>query len=156
MQAAVDRHHDPDVSNRALLDALAPYEVLTTFNSGRVLFDEGVTPTGVHVLLSGDVDLKFSSRVDTEPIRLSEGGTVLGLSSMVAWRGHEYTATAVGPVMTGFVDRETFLRVLDESPTRWFDVLQILSRDISSCYDRVRELSERRRWTTADHRVRET
>jgi hypothetical protein len=39
--------------------------------------------------------------------------------------------------------------VLNETPALWLTVLRVLSRDISSCYDRVRELSVPRRMAEA-------
>ena len=134
----------PELSNKNLLDVLAFHEVLSNFGAGKTIFEAGQEPDGVYVLLSGDVDLKFHGKQDPAPVRLTGGGTILGLSSLTAGRTHEYTATAANDVLLGYVDRKTFMRVLNESPTRWFDVLQILSRDISSCYERVKEISAAR------------
>ncbi|HEX6085278.1 MAG TPA: cyclic nucleotide-binding domain-containing protein [Thermoanaerobaculia bacterium] len=124
-----------------LLETLAPHQIAATYPPGAILFAEGAPPAGVHVLLSGAVDLHFAGRNSDRPLRVAERGTILGLSSMMGGRPHEYTAAAAKPVRTGFLDTATFFRVLNEQPALWLDVLRILSRDISSCYDRVRELS---------------
>ena len=129
------------MSETQLLETLAPHEIAGSYAPGSVLFHEAAQPWGVHVLLSGTVDLHFAGKNSDLPIRLDERGTILGLSAMMGGRPHEYTATAVTNVATGFLDTATFFRVLNESPALWLTVLRILSRDISSCYDRVRELA---------------
>jgi CRP/FNR family cyclic AMP-dependent transcriptional regulator len=124
-----------------LLQVLAANQVLYTFEPGTIVFREGTPPNGVYVLLSGQVDLHFTGRNDDRALLFEESGTILGLSSLMSGRPQEYTATAVTSLITGFVDNETFFRVLNENPALWLNVLRILSRDISSCYDRVRELA---------------
>lgn len=138
-----ERQAEIEASNDALLTALSSHEKRTTYSSGEVIFTHGACPEGVYVLREGTADLLFSGKGAGQPLQI-DAGNVLGLSSLVSNRNHEYTATAAEAAIVGFVDRATFFRVLNQSPERWFDVLRILSRDISSCYDRVRELAERR------------
>lgn len=134
---------DTEGNNRALIEALSPFAMRKVLEPGDVIFVEGAWPDGVYILERGSADLLFSGRGEHTPHRI-DAGTILGLSSMVSERAHEYTATAVDRVMVAFVSRTTFFQVLGEAPSRWFDVLKILSRDIGSCYDRVRELALRR------------
>lgn len=126
--------------NSRLINTLAEYQKVHVFERGASLFKENETPDGVHVLLSGEVDLLFARRGDDIPLHFASAGQILGLSSIVSGRNHEYSATATTTVLTGFVDRDTLFRVLHDNPERWFDVLQVLSRDIISCYDRVKQL----------------
>ena len=135
---------EPTDNNSRLISALAEYQKVHVYERGTTLFSEGSTPDGVHVLLSGDVDLLFSRRNDNIPLHFARAGQVLGLSCLVSGRNHEYTATATSTVLTGFVDRETLVGVLHDNPERWFDVLQVLSSDIVSCYDRVKQLATNR------------
>jgi CRP-like cAMP-binding protein len=130
--------------NSRLLSTLASHERVCTFERGTTLFRAGDAPLGVHVLLSGEVDLQFDVDRHAEPVHFDVAGQILGLSSLVSGRNQEYTALARTSVVTGFVDRDTFFRILHEAPERWFDVLQVLSRDISSCYDRVKEMASRK------------
>ena len=120
------------------------YQKVHVFERGAELFKEGDVPEGVHVLLSGEVDLLFMRRDDAVPLHFARAGQVLGLSCLVSGRNHEYTATATSTVLTGFVDKATLVKVLHDNPDRWFDVLQVLSSDIISCYDRVKQLATSR------------
>lgn len=130
--------------NSRLISALAEYQKVHVYERGTILFKEGETPEGVHVLLSGEVDLLFTRRDDAVPLHFARAGQVLGLSCLVSGRNHEYTATATSTVLTGFVDKATLFKVLHDNPERWFDVLQVLSSDIISCYDRVKQLATSR------------
>ena len=126
--------------NARLIAALAPYETVRVFERGTVIFREGEEPKGIHVLLSGEIELLFSTHTDSAPLLFAVPGQILGLSSIVSGRNHEYTATSKTTVLMGFVPSNVFFKVLHDSPARWFDVLQVLSSDISSCYARVKEL----------------
>lgn len=129
------------MTEKQLLETLNPHQIAGTYAPGATLFHEGAQPWGVHILLSGRIDLHFAGRNADEPIPIEGNGTILGLSAMMGGRPHEYTATASTDVTTGFLDTATFFRVLNDTPSLWLTVLQILSRDILSCYDRVRALA---------------
>jgi CRP-like cAMP-binding protein len=128
--------------NPLTTQTLAPYERIERWPAGALLFREGERPRGVYFLHSGEVDLLFSSRAgEAKPLLVAEAGQLLGVSCVVSGRPHDCSATARTGCVTGFIDRETFLRVLDEQPALWFTVLQMISSDINSCWDCMRTLS---------------
>ena len=129
-------------ANQSVLQTLAPYETVEARPAGKVLFQENESPHGVWVLLSGEVDLVFSSRAgQAKPLRIAGAGQILGLSCVVSGRSHDCSATTRTACVTGFIPKEHFLSLLDENPTLWFSVLQTLSSEINSCYDCMRTLS---------------
>ncbi len=131
-----------DACNESVLQTLAPYENVEAWPAGKVLFQQDDPPLGVYVLLSGEADLVFSSRTgQTKPLRIAGAGQILGLSCIVSGTAHDCSATTRTLVVTGFIDKATFLRLLDRNPSLWFTVLQILSTEINSCYDCMRTLS---------------
>jgi CRP-like cAMP-binding protein len=132
---------DTNEFNSRLINTLAEYQKVHVFERGVSLFKENEAPVGVHVLLSGEVDLLFARRGDDVPLHFASAGQILGLSSLVSGRNHEYTATATTTVLTNFIERDVLFNVLHDNPQRWFDVLQVLSSDIISCYDRVKQLA---------------
>lgn len=128
-----------------VLQTLAPYEMIETWPAGIPLFRESEDPSGVYVLLSGDVDLVFASRAGVvRPLRLAGAGQILGLSCIVSGRPHDCSATTRTTAVTGFIPKATFLKLLDENPALWFSVLQMISSEINSCYDCMRSLSASR------------
>lgn len=128
-------------ANQRLIEALAVYEKVITPGRGAVLFDRGQVPVGVYVLLEGTVEMAFDAPAPN-PIGLSIAGTILGLNALVADRTMDYTALATEDTVVGWVPKDAFFRVLEGTPALWMDVLKVLSRDVGSCYDRVRELAE--------------
>jgi len=136
---------EPGSCTSSVLQTLAPYETVEGWPAGKLLFRESESPRGVYVLLSGEVDLLFSSRSgQAKPLRIAEAGQILGLSCVVSGRQHDCSATARSSVVTGFIAKDKFLSLLDENPALWFSILQMLSTDINSCYDCMRTLTAAR------------
>jgi CRP-like cAMP-binding protein len=133
-------HDGVQLANAALVHALAPCQELRRVPNGAVIFSENESPAGVHVLLAGAVSMKFSAQPDA-PVRMCTLGTILGLNAIVSSRPYDYTAIGHEEAVVGFIPKEKFLDTLNGVPALWLEVLKVLSRDIGSCYDRVRELA---------------
>ncbi|HXH37097.1 MAG TPA: Crp/Fnr family transcriptional regulator [Thermoanaerobaculia bacterium] len=117
-------------------------QTLEIWPAGRTLFYEGEEPRGVYVIHSGIVDLIFSAK-DGRAKALNEGrpGQIIGLSSVFSHRPHDYTATVRTTSNLGFVDDATFHRLLENTPAMLFGVLRLLSEDVNSCYECMREIA---------------
>ncbi len=125
-----------------ITETLAPYEKSELIPRGQLLFREGEEPRGLYFLHSGQADLLFASRTgDTKTLRVAEAGQILGLSCIVSRRPHDCTATAKTQCTVGFIDRQTFQRLLEERPGLWFTVLQLISADVNACWDCMRALA---------------
>jgi CRP-like cAMP-binding protein len=133
-------HDGAQLANAALVHALAPHQELRSVPNGAVIFSEGGWPSGVHILLAGAVDMRFSVQ-PSDPVRMFALGTVLGLNAIVSSRTYDYTAIGHDGAVLGYLPKDKFLSILNASPSLWLEVLKVLSRDIGSCYDRVRELA---------------
>ncbi|HYR29270.1 MAG TPA: cyclic nucleotide-binding domain-containing protein [Thermoanaerobaculia bacterium] len=131
--------------SRSIIETnLADRETLIRFSAGQTLFREGETPRGVYVLHSGTVDLLFSARDGSaKPLREAQPGQILGLSCVVTQRPHDCTATAAEPCEVAFIERDDFLRALDDSPAVWFSVLRVLSSEVNAVYDDIRTMAAR-------------
>lgn len=123
-----------------LLDAaLTERETLQRQPAGNILFDEGRQPRGIYLVHSGAIELLFrTGNGELKRARAGGVGEILGLGSVVSCRPHEYTARAVTTCELGFIDKESFLQVLDEHPAIWFSVLRLLSQDVNASYDSLR------------------
>lgn len=104
------------------------------YERGDVIFHEGAQPEGVFFVHVGAAALSHA----TLPARISGSGDVLALSSVTTGAPHEWTATALTDCEIGFVERNEFLRALDESPALWFSVLHVLSGEVNAAYDEIR------------------
>ncbi|HEX6639538.1 MAG TPA: cyclic nucleotide-binding domain-containing protein [Thermoanaerobaculia bacterium] len=131
--------------SRSIIEAsLADHETLVRFRTGETLFLEGQQPRGVYVLHSGTVNLLFAGKNGAaKALREAQPGQILGLSCVVTQRVHDCTATAATPCDVAFIERNEFLRTLDDSPAVWFSVLRILSSEVNAAYDDMRMLAAR-------------
>ena len=125
-----------------IADTLSEHETLERYGEGRLLFREGEEPRGVYVIHSGTVDLVFSAKDGrAKALWLARAPQIAGLSSVFSRRPHDYTATIRSTSELGFVDAITFHQILESSPTIWFSVLRLLSEDVNSCYDCMKDIA---------------
>lgn len=117
------------------VDDLLTRTELQRFAAGRVLFEEGELPAGVYILHSGKVTL--SNGVT------ARAGEILGLMAVISGRPHLSSAVAVSPCEVGFIERDEFRDLVDQSPAVWFTVLRQMSQDVNASYEVIRERSDR-------------
>ena len=127
-------------TRRPLLDdALTEHERLQHAHAGTILFDEGEQPYGIYVLHSGKVDLLYRGRPgELRNLREGYSGEILGLGAVVSGRAHDYAARACSACELGFIDKDSFLGMLEENPATWLNVLRLLSHHVNSSYDLLR------------------
>lgn len=129
--------------SRSIIEtSVADHETLIRFRTSETLFREGEQPRGVYVLHSGKVHLLFAGKNGCiKPLREAQPGQILGLSCVVTQRAHDCTATAATPCEVAFIERDEFLRTLDDSPAVWFSVLRVLSSEVNAAYDDMRVIA---------------
>jgi CRP-like cAMP-binding protein len=116
-------------------NVLEQFEEVQQVSPGTVLFREGDDAQGIYLVRSGGVELIYASRAgDAKPLRAIEPGTILGLSCVVSRRKHDCSATAKTPAEIGFVSRAELEQLLSEKPDAWLAVLQLISSEVSSCW----------------------
>lgn len=122
-----------------LLQRFAALQYIEHRPAGSLLFAEGEFSKALFTIVSGQVKLSMYSRTGTScRLRLVNAGEVVGLSAAISGRPYDATAETTEPSTIAYIRRDDFLRVLQESNESCFSVLQLLSRDISSCYDLMR------------------
>jgi len=125
--------------------SLTDRETLQHRPAGTILFNEGDQPRGIYLVHSGTVELLMRARNgDWKRMRTAFAGEIIGLESVVSRRPHDATARAITSCELGFIERESFLRVLDESPAIWFSVLRLLSQGVNASYDSLRNVAQAR------------
>src|SRR5688572_23336472 len=108
---------------------------LQRFAAGHVLFEEGEVPAGVYVLHSGEVALGNGVT--------AHAGEILGLMAVISGSTHSTSAIAVSPCEVGFIARDEFRDLVDQSPAVWFTVLRQMSQDVNTSYEVIRKRSDR-------------
>lgn len=109
-----------------------------------VLFEEGQIPAGLFLLRAGRVRLGVRSRRGSQVLfEVAGTGEMLGLSACVSGRPYELTARTLTPCEAIFVRREDFLSFLRERPQACVEMVKLLSTDLDTAYERIRNLRRR-------------
>ncbi len=126
------------------LEYFAPLASARHYPEGAVLFEEGGTPAGLFLLRAGRVRLGIRSRRGSQVLLEVAGvGEMLGLSACVSGKPYELTARTLTPCEAIFVPREDFLCFLREHPLACVETVKLLSTDLDTAYERIRNLRRR-------------
>lgn len=127
--------------SRASLDAFNQIKHAAVFPEGVVIFAEGQTPRGIFMLCQGQAKLCTASRDGKALIlRIAKPGEVLGLDVIVTGKPYQVTVQTMQPCQLNFVNREDFLRFLQEHSDAGLRAVQQISRDCRDAYDVVRSI----------------
>jgi CRP/FNR family transcriptional regulator len=128
-----------------VIPELSECETLQHRPAGTILFAEGDQPRGIYLIHSGTIELLMRARNgEWKRMRAASTGEILALESVVSRRPHDATARAITPCALGFIERDSFLRVIDKSPAIWFSVLRLLSQGVNASYDSLRNVAQAR------------
>ena len=120
---------------------LTERETLQHRPAGAIVFNEGDQPRGIYLVHSGAIELLMHARNgDWKRMRTVAVGGILGLEAVVSLRSHDCTARTLAPCELGFIEKESFLRLLEETPDVWFSVLRLLSQGVNASYDSLRNV----------------
>ena len=124
---------------------LSSIQKIQRWPPGAILFNEGEALRGVYVIHSGEVDLVFSGRNGARrTLRVAKRGDVIGLGDAISSRDHDCTATTRTGVRLGFIPVLDLARLLNQDPSLWLSIARILSADVSSCWESMRQLGTAR------------
>lgn len=106
---------------------------------GTVLFLEGATPRGVHVLCSGLVKTYTTSREGrTVILRLVGPSEVLGLSSLMTGGCYPASAEILRPARVTFLRRALLLPILSEDKSALLATTRWLAEELRRAWDHTR------------------
>jgi len=114
---------------------------LSGYGRGTILFREGSPARGIFVLCEGRAKLSVCSESGRRlTLRIAGPGEVLGLSAALADSPHEMTAELLDNAQVAMVKRKDLLRFLHEHREACLQVVNLLSQDLHTAYDRVRSV----------------
>lgn len=126
------------------LSILDQAKTSNTYQPHQVIFYEGNQPFGLYCLTAGKVKIyKSDAEGHQDIVRLAGPGDILGYRCLLA--GEPYTATAetIEPAEVCFVDKATFMQILESHPPTAFRVMNKLARDIRSAEEQVTRVVHR-------------
>jgi CRP/FNR family transcriptional regulator, cyclic AMP receptor protein len=128
----------------AVLQEFEKLKISTVFPKGAVLFVEGQTPRGIHMLCQGEVKLSTTSRDGrTLILKVAQPGEILGLSSCISGVSYDFTAEAHRPCQASFVRRQDFLRFLREHGGACLRAAEQLGTQHQGAVDVIRTIGHR-------------
>lgn len=98
---------------------------------GTILFRRGDDPSGVFLIHSGRVSLGLDCETSLYPARILGPGAIAGLPATVSGNPYSLTAKVIDDSELAFVPRAAVLACLQDSPLLCFQVMDMLSGEIS-------------------------
>jgi CRP/FNR family transcriptional regulator, cyclic AMP receptor protein len=115
----------------AALRDLESMEFPTLYQPGVQLFSEKSAPSGIFIVVSGEVKLSINSSEGKRLIlSIAKAGEVLGLSSVLSGLPSEMTAEVLYPARIAVIDRDQFIAYMGRHP----EVYQVVTQELSLQY----------------------
>jgi CRP/FNR family cyclic AMP-dependent transcriptional regulator len=123
------------------LEAFDAIKTISSYPRGACLFQEGQSAKGVFVLCEGRAKLSVCSEVGKRlTLRMAAPGEVLGLSASLSGAPHEFTAETLDDARVAVIRRKDLLHFLRTHREACLHVVNLLSQDLHTAYDRVRSV----------------
>jgi CRP-like cAMP-binding protein len=98
---------------------------------GTILFRRGDDVSGAYLIRSGRVNLALDYDSPAYPPRILGPGAILGLPATVSGNPYSLTAKVIEDSELAFVSRSAVLECLQDNPLLCFQVMDILSGEIT-------------------------
>jgi CRP/FNR family transcriptional regulator len=123
------------------LCALDHLKVSRHYQRGSVLFAEGQKPQGIYVLREGRAKVSIASAEGkTLVLRIAEPGDLLGINATLTGQPYRSSVETLDRCHIDFIAREHLLKLLERDKRVYFDLVQALSRTLSSLVEHTRLL----------------
>ena len=113
----------------------------TSKPKGTVLFRHGDAVRGLFLICSGKVSLALDGVNAAFPPRILRAGSVVGLPATVAGSPYSLTAKVIEDAELAFVPREALVDCLRQNPQLCFEVMDMLSGEISGTRSVLKQCS---------------
>jgi CRP/FNR family transcriptional regulator len=121
------------IADSTLIEALDAQTASRYFSRGAILFTQGQRPIGLYTIRSGTVSLTMKAGNGVEIADFTVGaGSILGLPAVVARQPYTLSAKAVESLEVRCVGLEGFERLIQEQPTLYPQVLEVLAAEVRS------------------------
>jgi CRP-like cAMP-binding protein len=117
-------------------------------SKGTVLFQRGDPARGLYLICSGRVSVALDTNNLAYPPRILGPGSVLGLPATVAGSPYSLTAEVVDKAELAFVPRAAMLNCLSTNQALCFEVMQLLSGEISGTRTAIKRAGSVRQHTS--------
>ena len=124
------------------IDAVANLAIEQRFRDGESIFSRGAPGEGMLIVLQGTIRLSIVSVEGRELILREAGpGDVIGEIAVLDSGRRTADATAVGPVVAGFIAQASFVRLLATRPALQMPILQVLCARLRDTTDQLESIA---------------
>ncbi len=128
-----------------LKERLLGLATLVSKAKGSILFRRGDTVTGLFLILRGKVSLGLEKESPVFPTRTLSAGCIAGLPGTVSGNPYSLTAEVIQDAELAFVPRKTVLDLLHNDSVLCFQVMEMLSGEISQVRSAFKQTELNRR-----------
>jgi CRP-like cAMP-binding protein len=119
------------VADPELIEALRKHATPVDCSSDTTLFNQGDPPTGLYILLGGEVILTMKSQAGDEIMNMAAaGGSLLGLPGLIGNVAYSLTAKAGPGGEVCFVSKDEFARLMLTEPAISVMILRVLAAEV--------------------------
>jgi CRP-like cAMP-binding protein len=126
--AAAPRHL---VVSSAMQEQLLSLAIVVFKAKDTILFSHGDAVAGLYLIRSGKLSLSLEGANPAFPPRILGPGSVVGLPATIAGTPYSLTARVLEDAELAFVSRDAMLECLRKNPSLCFEVMNMLSGEIS-------------------------
>lgn len=137
---------NPFAADPRLLEPLRARSQPASLGEGRIVFSQGDSPKGLHIVQTGEVTLVMTSERGRIQMTLhASAGSILGLPAVIADQPYSLTAIASEGSVVGFISRSDFEDMVHAEPPLCPYVLEVLAAEVRNAREAARDW-EGRRW----------
>jgi CRP/FNR family transcriptional regulator, cyclic AMP receptor protein len=123
------------------IELMQSIKATAVYPKGALLCLEGQPARGVFILCNGHAKISTSSADGkTVILRIAGPGEVLGLSSTLSGKPHDFTVETMEPTQANFIGRADFLKFLAAHPAIGMKVADQLTHNCQCAYEEIRSL----------------
>ena len=112
---------------------------------GAILFHRGDSASGVYLVRNGEVSLSIECDDAIFPPRIMTSGFLVGLPGTVSGNPYSLTAEVVEDAELAFIPRKAVLDLLRENSALCFQVMEMLSEEITQIRSAFKSTDSHRR-----------
>ena len=110
----------------------------------QIIFYEGNPPYGLYCISSGKVKIyKTDTEGHQQIVRLANTGDVIGYRSLLAGGNYEATAEILEDAEICFIDKKTFLHLLETHPSTATHVMTVLAKDLQKAEKQIIDIAHK-------------
>lgn len=114
------------------------------YHPHQIVFYEGNQPLGLYCIASGKVKIyKMDEEGHQQIVRLAGSGDIIGYRSLLSGEPYSASAETLEEAQICFVDKKTFLHVLETHPATVSHVMTLLAKDLGQAEKQMVNLTHK-------------